>query len=214
MITQTGARRNATVLDFGVAGFMKDVRGQDYVTLTAAGTSPGTPGYMAPEQIRGEEVTPQSDIYSWGLVFLECLTGRFPLDGSSLNRVLVQHLSPEPVPIPAYIGEEDYRPVIERAIAKACAERYRSSREAYDELEAVVRGSSERCVEPPATVLLARPERDEAVGGADGDVEPPTSGAAARVSGDETPDDERKRIVLMAACMEAVDGACREVEKY
>lgn len=60
----------ALLVDFGVA---KSGRGE---TLTGSGERPGTPGYMAPEQIAGEDAEPRSDLYAAGLLLYEALTGR------------------------------------------------------------------------------------------------------------------------------------------
>lgn len=66
--------------DFGIAmALSNDER------LTQAGMAIGSPAYMSPEQLRGGEVTPKSDIYSFGLVLLEMLGGRLPPDGDPLS---------------------------------------------------------------------------------------------------------------------------------
>jgi len=58
--------------DFGIAKRSEGTR----VGITEPGRQVGTPGYMAPEQVTGEEVTPQTDLYAFGMVFYEALTGR------------------------------------------------------------------------------------------------------------------------------------------
>ncbi|MDJ0849827.1 MAG: TOMM system kinase/cyclase fusion protein [Myxococcota bacterium] len=80
MLSGTGARRNALVLDFGLGGLHEGRRGRHWQTLTQTREFLGTPLYAAPEQLAGEAATPRSDLYAWGLVFLECLTGRHPFD--------------------------------------------------------------------------------------------------------------------------------------
>ena len=100
MITKTGVRRNAMVLDFGLGGFAFEV-GIETARLTATHEMMGTPCYAAPEQLRGEPPSPRSDIYSWGLIFLECLTGEIAVGGATTHEVLLRQLSPDPVPIPA-----------------------------------------------------------------------------------------------------------------
>ncbi|WP_437611113.1 TOMM system kinase/cyclase fusion protein [Sorangium sp. So ce834] len=100
MVLPSGARRNAVVLDFGI-GVIAGASGGRSARLTATGETLGTPGYAAPEQLRGLEPTPRVDLFSWGLVFLECLTGVPVYAGGSAADILYQQLNPAPVPIPA-----------------------------------------------------------------------------------------------------------------
>ncbi len=119
MITETGARRNAQVLDFGLGGFAEDARGwQQLPRLTATQEMMGTPCYAAPEQLRGEPPSPRSDLYSWGLVFLECLTGELAIGGHSAHEVVVKQLGPDPIPIPGWIRDRRLRQILETVTAK------------------------------------------------------------------------------------------------
>jgi TOMM system kinase/cyclase fusion protein len=78
MLSDSGVRRSALVLDFGLGGVAEGRRRKEWQTLTQSREFLGTPLYAAPEQLFGEPATPRSDLYAWGLVFLECLTGRHP----------------------------------------------------------------------------------------------------------------------------------------
>jgi predicted Ser/Thr protein kinase len=69
------------VVDFGIA----QIEGPEATRLTRAGSMLGTPAYMAPEQLLGETVDGRADIYAWGIVFSEMLTGRHPLQGRGKN---------------------------------------------------------------------------------------------------------------------------------
>jgi serine/threonine protein kinase len=100
IITRTGLRRNATVLDFGLSGFTEGAIARDALRLTASRELMGTPSYAAPEQLRGEVPSPGSDIYSWGLVLLECLTGEVAMSGRTPHEVVMMQIGPDPVPIP------------------------------------------------------------------------------------------------------------------
>lgn len=100
MILNTSARRNALVLDFGIGAMVDAAPAGSGTRLTGTNETLGTPGYAAPEQLRGQEPTPRTDLFAWGLVFLECLTGRPVYGGDSAADLIYRQLSPEPVAIP------------------------------------------------------------------------------------------------------------------
>jgi TOMM system kinase/cyclase fusion protein len=79
MLTGTAPRRNAVVLDFGLGGLAEGLRYQQWQTPTQTRELRAAPLYLAPEQLAGSPATESSDLYAWGLIFLECLTGRHPL---------------------------------------------------------------------------------------------------------------------------------------
>src|SRR5664280_2345999 len=83
----------ASLGDFGIA------RLHDASTLTLAGTTLGTVAYMAPEQLEDHQVGPSADIWSLGIVLLECLTGRRVYEGSP-SEIVARRLA-GPVPLPA-----------------------------------------------------------------------------------------------------------------
>jgi predicted Ser/Thr protein kinase len=70
------------VVDFGIA----HVEGTDASRLTRTGFALGTPAYMAPEQLLGGAVDPRADVYAWGVVLSEMLSGHHPLDKTTANR--------------------------------------------------------------------------------------------------------------------------------
>jgi len=112
---------NAYLSDFG---FAKDVvAGAD---LTAHGTIIGSPAYMSPEQIRGEQVSPASDIYSLGMVLYELLVGEKPFGDQTQATLIYKHLN-EPLPPicairPEIPGDVDW--VIAKATSKEPDKRY------------------------------------------------------------------------------------------
>jgi len=63
----------------------------------------GTPAFMSPEQCRGEEVDPRSDLYSLGAVLYQATTGRLPYDAETPMAVVIKHIS-EPLPRPRYLN--------------------------------------------------------------------------------------------------------------
>jgi serine/threonine protein kinase len=82
------ARGRVKVLDFGLAKMVeavnKDIDGKTAIdSLTASGTVMGTLSYMSPEQLRGEPLDVRTDIFSFGIVLYEMLTGNLPFEGSS-----------------------------------------------------------------------------------------------------------------------------------
>jgi serine/threonine protein kinase len=101
----------AYVSDFGLA---KDSQASN---LTRPGQALGSLDYMAPEQIRGEDVSPATDIYALGCVFVECLTGRPPFGGRPSMRVLFAHLQDPPPDLTEL--RRDLSPDVARAIARA-----------------------------------------------------------------------------------------------
>jgi eukaryotic-like serine/threonine-protein kinase len=88
-----GPDGRAKLGDFGIARLL------DSSTFTIAGTTLGTAAYMAPEQLEDHEVGPSADIWSLGMVLLECLLGRRVYEGST-SEIIARRLA-GPVPLPA-----------------------------------------------------------------------------------------------------------------
>jgi TOMM system kinase/cyclase fusion protein len=134
MVIPTGARRNAMLLDLGIGTVVKD---EDDGTppLTGTNDSLGTPGYGAPEQWRGAQPSPAADIFSWGLVFIECLTGKPVYSGASSAEIFYQLLSPDEVPLPESLRSHGLGELIRRATAKEAAERELDARSLFAQLE-------------------------------------------------------------------------------
>jgi TOMM system kinase/cyclase fusion protein len=138
MVTTSGLRRNAVVLDFGLAGFCAEAAAASGPRLTAQAEMLGTPCYAAPEQLRGEAVDVRADLYSWGLVLLECLTGRVAVTGTSGPDVVMRQLGPDRVPLPAWLLAHPLGPLLQRVTAKAVERRAESAAEVLEELSAVL----------------------------------------------------------------------------
>jgi TOMM system kinase/cyclase fusion protein len=136
MITRTGLRRNALVLDFGLAGFVGELAATG-ARLTATQEMIGTPAYAAPEQLRGEQPTPRSDLYSWGLVLLECLTGGVAVAGATTHEVLMNQLGPEPVAIPDWLRRHRLGRLLEATTMKRVEERQVSAASLLETLNMV-----------------------------------------------------------------------------
>src|ERR1017187_10102792 len=89
----SGANRTcAVVTDFGLARGIHDDSSRTHAGMI------GTVEYLAPEQIRGEELTPAADIYALGVVMYEMVTGQLPFTGDSRVTVALKHLNDEPHP--------------------------------------------------------------------------------------------------------------------
>jgi serine/threonine protein kinase len=99
------------VSDFGLA---KDSQASN---LTRPGQALGSLDYMSPEQIRGEDVSPATDIYALGCVMFEILTGTPPFGGRPSMRVLFAHLQEPPPDLSTVRG--DIAPPVARAISRA-----------------------------------------------------------------------------------------------
>jgi serine/threonine-protein kinase len=101
----------AYVSDFGLA---KDSQASN---LTRPGQALGSLDYMSPEQIRGEDVSPATDVYALGCVMFEVLTGTPPFGGRPSMRVLFAHLQEAPPDLSEQ--RRDIQPAVARAISRA-----------------------------------------------------------------------------------------------
>lgn len=131
-------RELVKVLDFGIA----KLRGEAEAGATSRGTVCGTPEYMSPEQVRGEELDPRSDVYAAGIVLYELLTAKRPFEGNGpVIEILNAHLSHHPDSPRKH--RPDLPPLLEqvcmRALEKDRERRYRSAGEMKVALEAAIR---------------------------------------------------------------------------
>jgi eukaryotic-like serine/threonine-protein kinase len=145
-----GAPDFVKVLDFGVAKSTASL-GASGAALTASGEAIGTPGYMAPEQVRGDAVGPATDLYALGLVMAELLSGRPVVTGAKPIDVCIQQASPDPVPLPPKVLESPLGAVIARAVAKRLEERYHAAGEMLADIEAAVEVAPAGELESPLT---------------------------------------------------------------
>jgi serine/threonine-protein kinase len=139
LVTRTHRGRDfVKVLDFGLA---KLTEREELAEVTDRGSIVGTPYYMSPEQIRGEDVDPRSDIYSLGGLMFRVMTGQHAFTAKTPVGVLTKHLTAE-VDIPSErcpelrIAEE-VDDIILQALEKDPADRYQRIEDMVDDLEAV-----------------------------------------------------------------------------
>src|ERR1041384_6184608 len=136
MLTTRGGRRDfVKILDFGLAALARDPR------LAPKGAVFGTPEYMSPEQARGEQAGPQSDLYALGVLFFEMLTGQLPFRSNDRDTLLeMQRTAPAPKPSTL---RKDCHPVAERIIMRLLEKdprrRYRDGHHLLEELKALQR---------------------------------------------------------------------------
>ncbi|MBV8251870.1 MAG: protein kinase [Chitinophaga sp.] len=103
------------ILDFGISAFVQDV-------MQHADTM-GTPAYCAPEQLRGEPPSTKADLYAWGLILIECLTGYPAVCGNSIADIYDQQLSPEVIGIPAFLKDHPLYELLNTVLVKQVTER-------------------------------------------------------------------------------------------
>jgi len=126
-----GGEMIVKLTDFGIARAIEQTR------ITQVGSVVGTAAYLAPEQVRGEEATPATDVYALGVVLYQFLTGRLPYEGSSLAELAVRQQNEKPLPPDTYNSEvpETLGAAVLRALEGDPNRRYASA----DELAAGLR---------------------------------------------------------------------------
>ncbi len=130
------------VLDFGIA---KGPGAPDAKRLTKAGSIIGTPEYMSPEQASSNAIDQRSDVYAFGVLAYETLTGRLPFDGDTPLATLMKHQSDAPLP-PRKLRPElpqEVEQIVLRALVKRPEGRQQSMEELAGELSRVVAADPE-----------------------------------------------------------------------
>lgn len=140
MVTEDGRPK---LMDFGIAK-------KEEVGLTQTGTFLGTPSYASPEQIREGSVSPLSDVFSFGVLAFEYLSGILPFPGTSINTILyrIVHEPPQELEHPVSgVLPDCWRRIFLKVLAKTPSERYASCAAFLTELTAA-------CQPAPGTVTL------------------------------------------------------------
>ncbi len=120
-----GGEMTVKLTDFGIARAVEQTR------ITQVGSVVGTAAYLAPEQVRGEEATPATDVYALGVVLYQFLTGRLPYEGTTLAELAVRQQNEKPLPPSTYNEEvpETLGLAVLRALEGDPARRYASADE-------------------------------------------------------------------------------------
>jgi serine/threonine protein kinase/class 3 adenylate cyclase len=176
LLTEEG---EAKVADFGIA------RAAASSTMTKTGSVLGTAYYISPEQALGQPASPQSDLYSLGVVLYEMLTGELPYDAETPMGIAMKHVSGQMRP-PKEVNPnvpEGINAVAIRLLAPDPKDRYKSATEVVEDLERVQRGelpasvSADQAEEPsPAPEAIAAPSDSDRSGGRVDTPEDPGSG--------------------------------------
>ena len=127
MLTSKG---QAKVMDFGLAKLKGSLK------LTRTSSTVGTLGYMAPEQIQGGEVDYRSDIFSFGVLLFQMLTGKLPFRGEHEAAMVYSIVNEEPAPLTKYQPDltQELERIVGRALEKVPEDRYQSVADMVSEL--------------------------------------------------------------------------------
>jgi serine/threonine-protein kinase len=137
--------RSIKLLDFGLAKLMGDA--PEATTLTIEGSVLGTAAYMSPEQAEGKSLDERSDVFSFGAVLYEMMSGKRAFGGGTTAQVLSAVLYQEPGPLRA---EPSLERIVRRCLAKKPVERFQSMSEVRRALE----GLAGKCVEKQPSVAV------------------------------------------------------------
>lgn len=143
LMTSSGAK----LLDFGLAKLSADPRGD--ATRTVEGTVLGTAAYMSPEQAQGEPVDARSDVFSFGAVLYEVLSGRRAFGGDSILDTLNAVVRDEPAPL-----ESPAAGIVKRCMAKQPSRRFQTMADVKAALHQMRKTSVEHAHTPQSIAVL------------------------------------------------------------
>jgi hypothetical protein len=151
------------ILDFGIARTMAVEPGQQ--RLTATGVMVGTPGYMAPEQLDGAAGDVCSDLFAFGTVLYELVSGANPFKGKTASSTAARILTVDPAPLSSLnpIFPPALDAIVARCLKKDPAQRYGSAAEVAGELDALARAIATGTAAPAPLQAAPRAERSARV---------------------------------------------------
>jgi serine/threonine-protein kinase len=128
-----------TLVDFGIA---KQIQEPSHKKLTMDGTVVGTPAFMSPEQILGQDLDQRSDIYAFGVFMYTVVTGVLPIRGKDSVDTMKKHVTDEPLEFsracPGVRIPLSLQIVLRKTLKKVPAERHQNMAELLKELEACI----------------------------------------------------------------------------
>ena len=134
-----GKKDFAKVLDFGIAKLIDSTR--DSCSLkTRTGLVIGSPAYMAPERIRGEKLTPRSDLFSFGILLVEMLVGHSLYSKMNPIEVLSYLLEPTALPVPDWLRAGPAGDLLVKATQKRPESRFASAAEMIHVIDSILAG--------------------------------------------------------------------------
>lgn len=140
------------LLDFGIAKLLdrSAISSTHTVPLTSTGMRLLTPEYAAPEQLRGQAVTTQTDVYALGMILYQLVAGRRPYELGGVGAAELERLVCEQDPPPPASGNGELDTICMKALRKEPGERYATARELQEDLERLAAGKPIRA--RPTTV--------------------------------------------------------------
>ncbi|MFZ5889520.1 MAG: protein kinase domain-containing protein [Myxococcota bacterium] len=157
LVTEAGDPDFAKLLDLGIAR-IRASGGVEHTRLTQKNEIFGTPAYMSPEQVRGDEVDGRADLYSLSVLLFELLAARPPFEAKSSMALFAMHLATQPPGVhevaPDVLVPRAVQRLIDRGLEKEPAARFANAREYLNELEQVMTLDFDRLEEPePRTTM-------------------------------------------------------------
>ena len=139
------------VLDFGIA------KAAATPAITQIGTAIGTPSYMPPEQVAGEETSAATDLYALGMTMGEMLSGQRLVQGGSADEIARMQLDGTAVQLPGAVLQSVLGPIVHRAVRKDPAQRFASAGEMLAAIQATSLDRRSEAGPAPAHALNAAP---------------------------------------------------------
>lgn len=136
MVDRRPGHVTVKVLDFGMAKVLSQLDDESIVQLTREGVAVGTPRYIAPEQARGQQVGPWTDLYALGLLMYEMLTGARAVKANTIDAAVIAHVSPEPLHLDeAQMLPPVVHPILYKLIEKDPRKRYQSGQDLVQDID-------------------------------------------------------------------------------
>lgn len=132
------SKHTVKVLDFGIARLMQE----EGPKLTMEGHVLGTPFYISPEQITGQAITSQTDIYALGTLFYEMLTGQPPFVGNNAMEIFAKHMMNQPPPLSIHrpeLADSQLHRLMEQMLAKSPQSRPASMQELHGQFPYILK---------------------------------------------------------------------------